>query len=160
MLETFHSIVYFLAFNPIFGFHHHHSSGSGGSVDPVLDGIVKVSIASMAILASCGIIISAVAAPILLVRFQRIRRILIALPALDILLYLLIIVFRPYPGGFLAQFQMPGLIYTAIEMILLFILLIASPLIAIVIYYLIKACQYLKRKRISRCPQPNEKLNH
>ena len=134
----------------VFGLHH-HSFGSGGSGNPELDAAAGMFLASSLILISCGLALSLAAVPLLIVWAKNIRRILLGLPSIDVLIYLLIVLLRPYPGGFTAQFRVPGLIYTILEMGILLVLLFASPLLALLIYLVIRAIQALRKKRAADC---------
>ena len=147
-----------MGMNLLFGLHH-HSFGSGGSGNPELEAAAGMFVVSSAILISCGIALSMAAGPLLIVWAKSFRRILFGLPALDLLIYLLILILRPYPGGFSAQFRMPGVIYTVMEMAILFVLLIASPLIALLIYAVIRAIQALRKKRAANCENEGGSAN-
>ena len=65
--------------------------------------------------------------PFLVIRVRRIRDLFWVIPSANLALYLLSIALRPYPGGFIARVQPPGLWYTLIE---IFIVLFLSLLIA------------------------------
>ncbi|NLE59966.1 MAG: hypothetical protein GX616_16560 [Planctomycetes bacterium] len=95
---------------------HHHSGGGPGdpNVDAFVSGVLLIVSASAAILFFLG--------PVLIIRARRIRDTLWIVPLVNLLLYLLSITLRRYPGGFAARFRPPGLWYTIGEGILLLLL--------------------------------------
>lgn len=113
---------------------HHHSSGSSGVPDPHFDAFMTTSL----IVLGVSLAILFIGGPILIPRTRRIRDLFWVIPLINIAFYLLSIALRPYPGGFTARFQSPGLEHTLFEIAFL---LIASLAVALIL----AAFQWLKR---------------
>ncbi len=114
---------------------HHHGSRGSSSSDPCLDAFVTTVF--LTIVASGAILV--LGGPVLVMWTRRTRDILWIVPLANLLMYLLSIYLRAYPGGFAARFRSPGLWYTVSEIILLGVL---SLLVAVIL----AAIQWLYRK--------------
>lgn len=131
---AFFSLV--LSADTALGDWHHHSSGSGGAPDPHFEAFMATSL----IVLGVSLAILFIGGPILVTRTRRIRDLFWVIPLFNIAFYLLSIGLRPYPGGFAARFQSPGMEHTLLEIAFL---LIASLAVALVL----AAVQWLKRTR-------------
>ncbi len=114
---------------------HHHSGSSGVPPDPHMEACVvtvAVSLASTLVILFLG-------GPLLIIWGRRILHTLWLLPLANLLLYLVSISLQPYPGGFGARFETPGLFYTLAEIVFV---LVASMIVALIVM----AIQWLLRK--------------
>jgi len=117
----------------------HHGSGGGGAPDPVFDAFFWTS----ALILAASIAILILAGPFLIPRTRRIRDLFWKVPLINLPFYLVSILFRPYPGGFAARFQSPGLGYMIAEII---ILLIASSIVALIFAIVLRIMRIIKSR--------------
>lgn len=113
---------------------HHHSSGSSGAPDPHLESFFATSL----IVLGVSLAILFIGGPILVTRTRRIRDLFWVIPLFNMVFYLLSIGLRPYPGGFAARFQSPGMEHTLSEIA---VVVTASLAVALIL----AAFQWLKR---------------
>lgn len=142
MLRRFATLVFVLAISAQSAFgdwHHGHGSSLGSSPDPNFDAFL---LTSLLVIAASGAILF-LAGPLLILWGRRIRDTLWIVPLANLVLYVLSISVQPYPGGFAARFERPGLLYTIAEMILL----LAGSLVVTLI---LAATQWLVRTTRSR----------
>ncbi len=115
---------------------HHHVGhhGGGDPDDPMVDafalGVLLIFGGSAAILFLGG--------PVLIILSRKIRHTLWIVPLVNLLLYLLSITLRGYPGGFTARFRPPGLWYTITEGILLLLLTVLIVLIVAIVQWIVR----------------------
>jgi len=112
---------------PLCDWHHwsgHHSSG--GSADPVVEAFVV----AVFVAAGIGVLASLLGGGLLILFTRRIRDMFWAIPAVNVALFVVFLLVRPYPGGIAAQFQGWGLVYTLVALVLL---LLASLVVATVL---------------------------
>jgi len=69
-----------------------------------------------------------------------------SIPAMNLLLYLISIYLRSYPGGFAARFEPPGLAYTIGEIVLLLVLSLIVMLILAAIRWFVNKVKGIFRK--------------
>ena len=100
---------------PLCDWHHSHCGGS--SPDPETEAIVAVVLATVAVLLASTLLLGCVGGPLVLLWTRKVRHLFWAIPVVNALVYLIALYVRPFPGGFAAQFRMPGLAYTIIELI-------------------------------------------
>jgi len=96
----------------------HHWSGhhsSGASADPVADAFVV----ALFVVAAIGVLVSLISGGLLIVFTRRIRDMFWAIPIVNLAVYTLFLLVRPYPGGRVAQFRGEGLRHTLITVVLL-----------------------------------------
>src|SRR4051794_14647394 len=114
MIKRWTASVVFLALSARTAFadwHHHHGGGSDLSADPHFDAFMLTNLLVMA----ASLVLLLFGGPGLIIWGRRIRDTLWLVPSANLLLYVLSISLRPYPGGFAARFQSPGLPYTIAE---------------------------------------------
>ena len=121
--------------------HHFYHGGHDSDLSSDPNFVAFVWTMVLAIVASAVLLF--LAGPFLIIFTRRTRDILWIVPLANLLLYLLSISLRSYPGGFAARFRPPGLIYTLVEIVLL---LVMSFIIALIL----AAIQWLVRKARSR----------
>jgi hypothetical protein len=124
-----------------FGGHGH----GGGSGDPVLDAITAVFVVSAMILIAGSVGISLIGGSLLMFFTNQIRQLFWAVPGANGLLYFLVLLLRPYPGGFYAQFRLPGLVYTIVEIVGLLLLTILLLIVLILGRFLFRGIQSAHR---------------
>ena len=127
-------------------FAHGHSHGhGGGSGDPVLDAIAQVFIVSAMILLVGSVGISFIGGSLLMFFTNQTRRLFWAIPGANFVLYILVLLLRPYPGGFYAQFHLPGLVYTIVEIVGLLLLTILLLIVLVLGRLLFRGIQSARR---------------
>lgn len=122
----------------------HHGGGSPDvPVDPVFDAFMMTAV--LVIAASVGLLLFG--GPVLIIFTRRIRDTLWIIPAANLLLYLVSIFVRPYPGGLIERFRPPGLYYTLTEIALLLILSFIVAVIIAVIQWIVRGTGNLMKGR-------------
>jgi len=124
--------------------HGGHGRG-GGSGDPVMDAIAAVFVVSAMILVAGSVGISLIGGSLLMFFTSQIRQLLWAVPGANFLMYFLLLVLRPYPGGFYAQFRLPGLVYTIVEIVGLLLLTVLLLLVLVLGRWLFRGIQSARR---------------
>jgi hypothetical protein len=122
-------------------FHHgrHGSSPPGDpDVEAFLDTVSLIIAASIAILFLGG--------PVLIIWTRRARDAFWLVPSVNLLLYVLSIRLRSYPGGFTARFRPPGLWYTIGEIFVLLLISLAVAAILAGIRWLVRRIQAIRGK--------------
>lgn len=101
---------------PRCGLHHlfEHHGGHGAAPDPQAEAFG----ATVLIIFASALVVLLFCCPFLALRVRRIRDLFWIIPSLDLALYLASIALRPYPEGFGARFQTPGVWYTFAEVFL------------------------------------------
>ncbi|OQX22892.1 MAG: hypothetical protein BWK80_28800 [Desulfobacteraceae bacterium IS3] len=121
---------------------HHRSRSSDIPADPHLDAFIATVF--IAIIANAVLLLFA--GPIMVIFSRRIRDMLWSIPAMNLLLYLISIYLRSYPGGFAARFEPPGLAYTIGEIVLLLVLSLIVILILAAIRWFVNKVKGIFRK--------------
>jgi hypothetical protein len=122
---------------------HHHSHSSGGTPDAAFDAFVWTSFLILA--ASAAILLFA--GPFMVIRLRRGRDFFWAVPFGNTGLYILSITLRPYPGGFWARFQLPGLTNTLLEIVLLLISSLLVALLLVILQWIFRTVKRLTKKQ-------------
>ena len=122
-----------------------HGGHGGGSGDPVLDAIAQVFVVSAMILIIGSVGISLIGGSLLIFFTSQIRQLFWAIPGANFVLYFLILLLRPYPGGFYAQFRLPGLVYTIVEILGLLLLTILLLIVLVLGRLLFRGIQSARR---------------
>jgi hypothetical protein len=121
---------------------HHHSRSSDIPADPHLDAFIATVF--MAIIANAALLLFA--GPISIIFSRRIRGMFWSIPAINLLMYLISIYLRSYPGGFAARFEPPGLAYTIGEIVILLVLSLIVILILAAIRWFVNKVKGIFRK--------------
>lgn len=117
---------------PVADWHHGHSSGSGGSEVYGGPEVFGVFVFSCLLLFAGSVVVGCAGGPIVLVLTRKARQLFWAIPGANLVIYLVVLLARPYLGGFAAQFRPPGLVYTVIEVVLLLLVsLVLSAVLAL-----------------------------
>lgn len=133
-------------FVPYCGLHHFvgHHGGNASAPDPQVDAFVTtvliIALSSVAVLLFC--------CPFLAIRIRRIRDLFWVVPSANLVLYILSIALREYPGGLFARFRPPAVWYTLAE---IFIALLLS----LVVASLTACAMWLKRTILGLKAKPN-----
>lgn len=113
----------------------HHSSSHSGSLDPETQAITDASAVALGIISISSLSMLVVGGPLILSFTRRVRHLFWVIPAINLILYIVTIIARPYPGGFWARFHMPGLPDTVIELIFLILFSFGAATLLAVIYF-------------------------
>jgi hypothetical protein len=124
-----------------FGGHGH----GGGSGDPVSDATAAVFVVSAMILIAGSVGLSLIGGSLLMFFTSQIRQLFWAVPGANFVLYFLLLLLRPYPGGFYAQFRLPGLVYTIVEIVGLLLLTILLLIVLVLGRLLSRGIQSARR---------------
>lgn len=117
----------------------HHSSHSSAP-DPEVEAFVVTTL----LIVLSAVVVLLTCCPFLAVKVRRIRDLFWVIPSLNLGLYLLSIVFRPYPGGFIARIRPPGLWFTLLEV---FLVLMLSSIVATLNACVMWVLRIIRRRR-------------
>jgi len=114
-----------------------HGGGhsSGVPADPIVDAYVVGFFTAVGI----GILASLLSGGLMIVFTRRIRNMFWAIPAVNLALFAIFMLIRPYPGGAAAQFQNRGLTYTLVTLTALLFISLAMALILALIRLVVRA---------------------
>ena len=135
--------------------HHHQFSGSHGSEASGDDKLFTIFFFSALLIVFGTLVVSFLGGPIILFFTRKARNLFWAIPGANLLLYFLMLVLRPYPEGFAAQFRLPGLVFTIIEILLLLLLSLILAAVLALIYTVLRKLRSLptcKQGAVNREP--------
>jgi len=116
--------------------HHHFGGGSsGGPPDPEAEAFVV----GLFVAAAIGVLLSPLSGGLMVVVSRKIRHTFWALPAVNLVMYLVFMLARDYPGGNGEQFRGWGLVTTLGTILLLLILSLIFASIIALIRYVVRA---------------------
>ena len=122
--------------------HHSYEHGTSGSSDPAIEAFMWTSI----LIVASSVAILLFAGPVLIIRTRRIRDVFWVVPLANTALYILSISLRPYPGGFAAKFQPPGLTNTVLEIVLVVLSRLLVALVLAIVHWLVRMVRRLTKK--------------
>jgi hypothetical protein len=112
----------------------HHFGSHGGSYDPETQAIMDASAVAVVVAFVSSLLMFVAGGPLILVFTRRVRHLFWAIPAVNVAVYTVTIIARPYPGGFCSRFHMPGLPSTILELIFLTVLSLGAAIVLAAIY--------------------------
>lgn len=124
---------------------HHHGSSGG----PELDQVATVFLITAVGIVFVGSFVGVVGGSLVVTLTRKARHLFWAVPAANVLIYGVAVLVRPYPGGISAQFRMPGLAYTVIEILLLILQSLVLACLVAAVYLGVRAVRSRMRPKPS-----------
>jgi uncharacterized Tic20 family protein len=132
----------------------HHGRSHGGSLDPQSEAIVTAILGTLFLLLGVTLFLVVAGGPLLVIWTRKVRHLFWSIPAVNAAIYSIALAGRPYPGGFAAQFRLPGLFYTILELILVMLLSLAAAGILAIVFLLLRLTKRVFRTATAHGDRP------
>ncbi len=124
---------------------HHHSSHPSGPPDPHLEAFLWTAL----IVLASSLAVLFLGGSLLIVWGRRPLNTLWIVPLVNLLLYVLSVLLRPYPGGLGARLAVPGIFFTIAEVAILLVGSLLVALIIMAIQWLVRKARSLRKDRLA-----------